>query len=304
MKLTQCLLSLIPFFLISIAPAKADTPEELKNWCTEIGNSVTRLKWKVDPCAGIHWIEGGKSVKGRPLVYATFGDPNAENTTLIFSTVHGDEITPLYIALQLAHWLQERQGQLIKTRVVIAPLVNPDGFLHTPKTRVNENGVDLNRNLKTHDWEAKALPYWKTRYRGDPRRNPGLKARSEPETIFQEELIRKVKPQKILSIHSPLNFLDYDGPTHLSLSRFPKQYVLECDRLRRRLKATSSVFYPGSLGNFAGQEMGIPTLTLELPSADPRKADAYWKKFAQGIRTMIQFAVPSYAGTITAAPGG
>jgi protein MpaA len=296
------LLFCIPLVFLGTSVRAADPSIAIKNWCSEVQKSVSDLKWKVNSCEGISWIEGGKSVKGRPLVYATFGDPQAENTTLVFSTVHGDEVTPLYIALQLAQWLKERQGQLIKTRVVIAPLVNPDGFFHIPKTRVNENGVDINRNLKTHDWDSKALPYWKTRYRGDRRRNPGPKAGSEPETIFTEELIRRVKPQKILSIHSPLNFLDYDGPTHLSLSRFPKQYVMECDRLRRQLKATSSVFYPGSLGNFAGQEMGIPTLTLELPSADPKKADAYWKKFAQGIRTMIQFTVPNYA-TLSAPSG-
>ncbi|MBI2712307.1 MAG: succinylglutamate desuccinylase/aspartoacylase family protein [Bdellovibrio sp.] len=238
------------------------------------------------------------------MVYASFGDPNAQNTTLVFSTVHGDEITPLYVALQLAQWVRERQLQLIKTRVVIAPLVNPDGFFRSPRTRVNGHGVDLNRNLNTHDWESKAHLYWRTRYKNDPRRNPGPKPRSEPETIFQEELISKVKPQKILSIHSPLNFLDYDGPTHLSLSKFPREYVIECEKLRKRLNAKSSVYYPGSLGNRAGQEMGIPTLTLELPSADPKKADIYWRKFALGIRTMIQFSVPNYAGEIKTPRGG
>jgi len=104
-----------------------------------------------------------------------------------------------------------------------------------------------------------------------------------------------VKPQKILSIHSPLNFLDYDGPSSLALSRFPRDYTQECDRLRKSLKAVSGGFYPGSLGNYAGRELGIPTLTLELPSADAKKAENYWNQFSRGIRAMIQFTVPSYA---------
>ncbi len=278
--------------------------ELIQKWCREVRESVTILEWNIDPCEGIDWQLAGNSVQGRPLVYAEFGDHNAENTTLIFSTVHGDEITPFYLAVQLAHWVKERQGQLVKTRVVVAPLVNPDGFLSTPRTRMNAHGVDVNRNFPTRDWKVKALASWKVRYKKDPRRFPGNEPSSEPETLFQEELIRRVRPQKILSIHSPLNFLDYDGPSALLLSRFPNDYTQECDRLRRRLNATSSGYFPGSLGNYAGRELGIPTLTLELPSADPKKAQGYWKKFSQGIRTMIQFAVPSYAARNLEKPGG
>jgi protein MpaA len=283
------------------APSQQQTVED---WCKEVSESVKSLKWKVQPCEGIRWQGGGYSVQGRPLVYAEFGDPKAENTTLILSTVHGDEITPLYLGLQLAQWLKERQGELIKTRVIIAPLVNPDGFFRKPKTRMNARGVDVNRNFPTKDWHRLALAAWKKKYHSNPRRFPGNEPMSEPETQFQEELIRKLRPQKILSIHSPLNFLDYDGPSKVALSEFPSEYTRVCEQLKRRLRASSSGFFPGSLGNFAGRELGIPTLTLELPSADPNKADIYWKKFSQGIRTMIQFTVPSYAsGKLNASSG-
>jgi protein MpaA len=160
---------------------------------------------------------------------------------------------------------------------------------------MNAHRVDINRNFKTKDWEAEAHKAWKNKYRSDPRRFPGDTPGSEPETEFQAELIRKYQPKKILSIHAPLNFLDYDGPTTMTLVRFPKEYVQECLTLRGRLKAISSGFFPGSLGNYAGQELGIPTLTLELPSADPAKAYAYWLKFKQGIRTMIDFEMPGLA---------
>jgi murein peptide amidase A len=267
----------------------------LHSFCADLEKMVHTLKWSINPCQGIDWKVGGKSVKGKPLIYADFGNPEAENTTLILATVHGDEITPLYIGLQLAHWIAEHQDEFQNTRVVIAPLVNPDGFLSTPRTRMNARGVDVNRNFATRDWHMRALSVWQKRYRSDPRRNPGPMPRSEPETVFQEELIKKIRPQKILSIHSPLNFLDYDGPSYLTLSRFPYDYVKECDRLRKRLRAISAGYFPGSLGNYAGQDLGIPTVTLELPSTDPKKANAYWKKFEQGIRTMIQFTVPQFA---------
>lgn len=284
----------------------AANQKAVQGWCEELKGAVSSFKWKMDPCAGVAWQVGGKSVHNRALVFADFGDIQAENTTLIFATVHGDEITPLYLALQLVYWMQEHQGQFMKTRVVIAPLVNPDGFFKHPRTRMNAHGVDVNRNFATQDWYKRALASWKVRYRSDPRRFPGNNPRSEPETLFQEYLIRRVHPQKILSIHSPLNFLDYDGPSMLSLSRFSYEYAKTCEQLKKRLKAISSGFFPGSLGNYAGRELGIPTLTLELPSADPKRADEYWRRFSHGIRTMIQFSVPNVASgnLIHQKPGG
>jgi protein MpaA len=206
--------------------------------------------------------------------------------------VHGDEITPLYLGLSLVNWVAENKDTLGGTHVVIAPLVNPDGFFSSPRTRMNARGVDINRNFATHDWGERALQAWKTKFGSDPRRFPGSSSRSEPETVFQDELIRKMKPQKILSIHAPLNFMDYDGPTGLSLKRFPAEYVKRCLELRQNLRAKSGGFFPGSLGNFTGQEMGIPTLTLELPTADSGRAYRYWLMFRKGIRQMIEFTVP------------
>jgi protein MpaA len=286
-------------FVLETQTPAAEQRKQLAKWCEETRKSITQFDWKVDPCVGpkgdIQWRIGGTSVKGRPLLFAEFGNISAPNTTLILSTVHGDEITPLYLGVQMAHWLQEHKEEYANAHVVIAPMVNPDGFFHSPRTRTNANGVDVNRNFATSDWSGTALKSWKAKYRSDPRRFPGPAPRSEPETLFQEELIQKVRPQKILAVHSPLNHLDYDGPSALTLSKFPNEYISECLKLRKRLKAVSTGFFPGSLGNYAGKELGIPTVTLELPSADHRKAGLYWNQFIKGIRTMIEFTMPDYA---------
>lgn len=278
---------------ISVKNSQADPKIQIAQLCADLRKAVHGFKWKVDPCPeGLEWKIGGWSVRGRPLVYAEFGAPTSTNTTVVFSMVHGDEITPLYLGLKLAHWLIENKESLNGFKVVLAPLVNPDSFFKKPKTRVNANGVDVNRNFKTRDWDALALKTWKTKFRSDRRRFPGNRPSSEPETLFQEELIMKVQPNKLLSIHAPLNFTDYDGPSTMALDRFPAEYVRECLRLKKTLKAVSGGYFPGSLGNYAGQELGIPTITLELPKADPRKADHYWKHFSTGIRNMIEFTVP------------
>jgi protein MpaA len=273
---------------------------KLDAWCGKVRAEIRKMGWaKLEPCEGLNWKIGGYSVQGNPLVYAEYGNPEYANRTLVLTMVHGDENTPLYLGLKLAHWMVERikehEAAGVKTYVVLAPLVNPDGFFNGTKTRTNARKVDVNRNFATSDFQEKALKVWKTKYRADKRRYPGEAAASEPETLFQQELIGRIKPQKVLSVHAPLNFLDYDGPSTMSLDRFPKDYVRECMKLRSRLKAITGVFYPGSLGNYSGQELGIPTLTLELPTSDPAKAEGYWNRFRTGIHTMIDFEMPTFA---------
>ena len=287
----------------SVSPAQTEVAQ-VEQLCADLRKSVKNLKWEVDPCpADIRWKVGGHSIEGRPLIHAEVGNPDSRNTTLVFSMVHGDEVTPLYIGLELLKWVQVNRATLGDFRLVVAPLVNPDSFFKSPRTRVNARGVDVNRNFPTRDWKERATHAWKVRFKSNPRRFPGYEPDSEPETRYQRELISTTKPIKILSVHAPLNFMDYDGPSQLSLERFPKDYVQECLKLRKSLKATSGGFFPGSLGNYAGQELGIPTLTLELPSADPAKARRYWEQFRAGIRTMIEYAMPEVAYRAQLAPG-
>ncbi len=261
--------------------------------CEGLQKAFDKRHWgKTNPCSTLDWKVGGTSVQGRPLIYYSFGSEDSKNTTLIFAMVHGDEITPLYLGFQFVAWAQENMKSYPKSRLVIAPLVNPDGFFGYPKTRINAHGVDCNRNFATKDWTTQALQSWKNKFHSEKRRFPGSKPDSEPETIFQKALIDKVKPNKIISIHSPLNVLDYDGPDHLTLSDFNADYVKKCEDLRTKIKATSTGFFPGSLGNYAGQELGIPTITLELPTADPDHAKEYWAHFKKGVETVITHEIP------------
>lgn len=309
------------------APLWAGQPvkESIKAWCDELEKEIRSWKgWaSMGRCVDLPWKEAGHSVRGRALVYASFETANLEgalpiersfqgalstlrpalkkNTTLIFSMVHGDEGTPLFIALQLAFLLQEQrhtpQASWLRPghQVVIAPLINPDGFYHRPRRlRVNARGVDLNRNFETLDW-FKGLEDWKRRGR-PPRRFPGWAPVSEPETVFQRELIREFQPKIILSLHSPLDYLDMVGPGHAPqkgrpLADFipPRGVWEQHEKLRQHLKAMVGDFFPGSLGNYAGKQLGIPTFTLELPSSDPHRAPAYWKRYHSGIQALIHY---------------
>jgi protein MpaA len=295
MRLNLKLLALTALVTLGItaqAPRADEIEKTIPDLCSGLDKAFQKRSWGKNPCIDLEWKSNSTSVQGRPLIYYSFGPEDSKNVTLILSMVHGDEITPLYLGFKMAEWAKDNMKNSPKARLIIAPLVNPDGFFGYPKTRMNAHGVDCNRNFMTNDWDQDALKSWKTKMHSEKRRFPGYKPDSEPETLFQKDLIDRFKPNKIISIHSPLNLMDYDGPDHLKLQKFYEDYVKKCEELRTKVKAKSSGFFPGSLGNFAGQEQGIPTITLELPTADPTKAKEYWVHFKKGLETVVNHEMP------------
>ena len=111
----------------------------------------------------------------------------------------------------------------------------------------NENGVDLNRNFPTQNWEKTE----KNEFFG------GEEPASEIETRFVMETVEKYKPRLILTLHAPYKIVNYDGDALVAANAISKiiGYPVE-----------ESIGYPtpGSFGTWAGVEKGIPTITLEL----------------------------------------
>ncbi len=293
MKNTRIIITALIAALIGHSTAIADEIEKtIPSLCLGLDKAFQKRKWGSSPCLEINWKSDSTSVQGRPLIYSEFGKPNSQNTTLIFAMVHGNEITPLYLGFKMAEWAQENISRYPNTHLIIAPLVNPDGFFGFPKTRANAHSVDCNRNFSTKDWDREALSSWKKKFHSNKERFPGKHPDSEPETLFQKTLIEKFKPTKIISVHSPLNVLDYDGPDNLKLKTFSAEYLKKCEELKKKIKAKSTGYFPGSLGNYAGQELGIPTITLELPTANPDKAKEYWEFFKKGLETVVSHEIP------------
>jgi murein peptide amidase A len=157
-------------------------------------------------------------------------------------------------------------------------VANPDGLMAKPSTRVNANGVDLNRNFRTPDWDKDAETYWQERAHSDPRRFPGKSAGSEIETRWLEAQIEAFRPDLVISVHAPYNLLDYDGQ------------VPEPTRFGRLLLNRLGV-YPGSMGNYGGLYKQIPVITIELPNAGtmPNARDqlAMWQDMLKWMRQNI-----------------
>ncbi|MBF0280148.1 MAG: hypothetical protein HQM13_20280 [SAR324 cluster bacterium] len=250
----------------------------IKPFCRKLNQEFDRLKWKAIRCNSDDWRAEMQSVQNSPLIYTVIG--NKSPTSLLLCSVHSDENTP-YQCFRL-HKLLKKQPELLNHRVVIAPLVNPDGFLKTKKTRTNIRGIDLNRNLPTRNWRLSALKEWKQRYQSNKRRYPGRTANSEPENQFVVNLIQKFTPDKIISIHAPMNFLDLDyldGTVRNSSQRtvFKKAKALALHFSKEsHYKFRNYRTFTGSLGRY-GDEWQIPIYTLELPSADYTKSERYFQ---------------------------
>ena len=66
-----------------------------------------------------------------------------------------------------------------------------------------------------------------------------------------------------------------------------KELLIQMSDAAGKYKISNYPFFPGSLGNWAGNERRIPTFTLELPNSDWNKTDRYFKLF----RTAIHHAI-------------
>lgn len=201
-------------------------------------------------------ISDGRSVKNAPILikeYPPLLDKRRPlGKVLLVGGIHGDEYSSVSIVFKWMKTLDEHHSGLFHWK--IAPLVNPDGLLQKESQRMNANGVDLNRNFPTPNWEEEMQDYWIVKTNRDPRRYPGTGALSEPETQWLIDEINEFDPDVIVSIHAPHGVVDYDGP---------KDGPHKLGKLYLSLLGT----YPGSLGRYAGVHKQIPVVTVELPYA-------------------------------------
>lgn len=200
----------------------------------------------------------GRSVQGRTIYARDVSAPDAKLRVLVVGAMHGDELSSAAVAL---HWIQHAVQMPANAHWRFIPALNPDGLLARPARRTNANGVDLNRNFPTPNWQREAKVYWEQRTRKDPRRWPGSSPLSEPESRFLHDEMARFQPHLIVSIHAPYGVLDFDGPGVPP----PKLGRLYLDQVG---------IFPGSLGNYGGVHQGMPVVTVELPSALRTPLDA------------------------------
>jgi protein MpaA len=280
--------------------------KQLSDLCQRVDLNYKKLRWGKSPCFSLPLTYEFVSELGRPLVYWVFKNHvdsslQKKNVTLILGGVHPDELTPIHLAFQFAETLHKNPALYKNAQVIVAPLVNPDGFFEYPPKRTNANGVDLNRNFPTQTWNKYAYEVWMKSKKKDKRKFPGSFANSEQGTRFQAALIAKFNPDKVISIHAPLAFLDldYEIPKLFSISTNTEQ-LKKAKNLAKIIskgagnyKIKNFGIYPGSLGNYAGNERIIPTITLELSSSYPKLVKKFWKDFSPGLLNALKYEINS-----------
>ena len=201
------------------------------------------------------WKVIGKSVEGQPIYYHEYGA--GDSAILVIGCTHGDEQEGGQVVIRLAELVSLQRADTIKRKIVFVPILNPDGVAR--RKRTNAHDVDINRNFPTKNWSPVAA---------DGRYSPGPSPSSEPETQLVLELLSRYNPRLIISIHSSLHMINYDGPAKDIANRMAKF---------NGYRVSDSIGYPtpGSLGTYAGVERNIPIITLELP---PVSLEESWEQ--------------------------
>ncbi len=185
------------------------------------------------------WILSREKPPYKPAGYA---EKEFSETLLIFAAIHGNEPLGVPLAERLIDELKAHPYLLEKRRAVIIPIVNPDGLAR--RSRYNVNGVDLNRNFPAKNWKPRGKRH-------------GTSQASESETQALIAAMKRYPPTRILSIHAPLHCINYDGPAE-KLAREMAQ--LSGYPVRENIGYPT----PGSFGSWAGADLNIPVITLEL----------------------------------------
>ncbi len=236
------------------APA-AGAEDGVRETCQKIGRKLSSVSAQECLERGLS-LSADRSVNGVPLLvkeYRPGAGQRPQARIMLIGGTHGDEYSSVSVVFKWMKILDAHHSGLFHWQVI--PLLNPDGLLSKPSRRTNSNGVDLNRNFATDDWEKESLAYWVKSTKQDPRRYPGKTALSEPESRWLAREIDRFRPNVIVSVHAPYNLLDFDGPPNASPKRLGSIYL--------SLLGT----FPGSMGRYAGVMKNIPVITIELPNA-------------------------------------
>ena len=193
-----------------------------------------------------HVAEKSEPVAPKVSSVETIVGQSVEGRPLVCRTIGDGE----YVVLMLA--------SIHGNEAAGTPLLN---HLAEHGKRYNTRCVDLNRNFPAENRQNS------TRY--------GLNALSEPEALAIYQVINDTLPNHIVTLHEPLQCVDYDGPAKALATVMSEFCPLPVKKLGSR---------PGSLGSYAGVTLGIPTITFELPhNAATQPPELLWRFYGEAL---------------------
>lgn len=268
----------------------------------------------------------GQSAGGRALWrFDLGGRAPAGDAVLMTALLHGNEVIGslalLDVVARLAH-----AGALAteRRRIVVMPLVNPDGFAATMDRlrrglpagrRSNGNGVDLNRNFppvlpagKKPSWNPLAGSGW--------RRSPwyrGAHALSEPESRAIAQVAGELRPALAIGFHSFGELLLHPwGAQRVPHPRLAAYRALGDAFLQGHPRSPFKVrqaadWYPmaGNLDDWLDASFGTFAFTVEVGRLDrrllhPRVANPFWWANPLDVSGAVDQVTPSVLALIEA----
>ena len=205
----------------------------------------------------------GVSVENRPIYIFCFG--NQEKKTLLFvGGQHGNEQTSVDTLYAFRDYLAANpQARPRHLQVCIIPALNADGVARNERN--NANGVDLNRNFKTIDWQAKTYTNRKEIPFGG-----GRHALSEPESMAIANLLSERHKNIVAFVN-----VHCCGAMALPNSRSllaVKMAAIFRQRVKYRTLHTSwsNAVYKvtGTISDFTWENYRIPDIFIELERKD------------------------------------
>ena len=187
----------------------------------------------------------GKSLDKRNLYYVTLGNAKAKKTVYVETSVHAREYMNTKFMMKVieeycrGYDTKKYQGKnystiFNKVKLVIMPMVNPDGVTISQYGPKKIRDINLRQNLYKIAKGA-SFKEWKSNARGvDINRNfaegfgresakapgqklyAGKKAVSEPETKAQIAVVKKVKPNVVICYHQAGEVMYHRKHTKLS----------------------------------------------------------------------------------------
>lgn len=215
----------------------------------------------------------GTSVHSRSITAYQFG--SGANPIVYMGAMHGNEANSRAVMMDWFNELNANPGRLPGRSLVVIPAVSPDGL--ASGSRLNANGVDLNRNFPAADWKSVVTSP------DNPQPSPagGPHPLSEPESRAVASYIQRVQPRVVFSFHSAAAVVEAnEAGDSISIA---STYASKA-RYRAVPKSQSAPVFKydttGAMEDWMRDRLGRPAIVVELLSKTAnefsRNRDALW----------------------------